>query len=336
MSRDAGVTVTAKQPASLTGQRLAVPQESCDVEDRGKLESYRALYRKWMGWYEHSPDNPNTIEDQVMSMIFHDLVYRSITSTRATLAPEIPISARSSTLAYVIDSGYLANQVLAITKLTDNGSGVISLSRLVKDVNRHRESITREVYVSGFGDPYDPLKWREEHSENDPMVQMWGLQAPSASRWLFSNAAHERFDALSGVPRDRRDRKDLIRPTIFRRIIEWLSIPEIDELKKLRNTFLAHAKDALREGQQIVRTARFSQLDKAQESIIRAERGITDCVLSIGISREVVATPPLGIFSGLDIPYSTKTGQSQMHARWDELKTKREGWKLNILQALVG
>ena len=307
------MAIPANQQISPTEKRLAVPQQSCDVLNRRNLESYRSLYRKWMGWYEYTSENPNTIEGQIMNMMFHDLTYRSITSIRASLSSEAQISARSSTLAYITDSGYLANQVLAVSKLVDSGSDVVSVLRLVKDIQGNRKSITREVYVAGFGAPYDPMTWREKHDENDPMVQIWGLQAPGLSRWLQSHYAHERFDVLSGSSAERRSREEVIQPAIFQRIIEWLSIPEIKELKSLRDNFLAHA----------------------QEAIIRAERAITDCLLSLGIARDVVGFPPLGIFSGLDIPYSTKAGQDKMHARWDELKAERETWKDNILQALV-
>ncbi len=336
MHNKANTTVTPNQPMSITEQRLSVPLESCDVFNRSKLESYRALYRKWMALYEHSPENPNTIEGQVISMLFHDLTYRSITSVRASLPSEVQISARSSTLAYLIDSGYLTNQALAISKLTDNNRGVVSLLKLVENIKGKRKFITREVYVAGFGDPYDPAEWRKEHDESDLMIQMWGLHDPKLLRWLVSHDAHERFDALSGISSERRSRDDLIRPEVFERIIGWLSIPEIKELKSLRDNFLAHAGDALRRGERnIMPGVRFDQLDKAQKAIIRAERAITDCLLSIGVAREVVPMPQLGIFSRLDIPYSTKAGLGQMHARWDELKTEREGWKLNILQALV-
>ena len=330
------MAIPANQQISPTEKRLAVPQQSCDVLNRRNLESYRSLYRKWMGWYEYTSENPNTIEGQIMNMMFHDLTYRSITSIRASLSSEAQISARSSTLAYITDSGYLANQVLAVSKLVDSGSDVVSVLRLVKDIQGNRKSITREVYVAGFGAPYDPMTWREKHDENDPMVQIWGLQAPGLSRWLQSHYAHERFDVLSGSSAERRSREEVIQPAIFQRIIEWLSIPEIKELKSLRDNFLAHAGDALKQGdRRAVQSVRFNQLDKAQEAIIRAERAITDCLLSLGIARDVVGFPPLGIFSGLDIPYSTKAGQDKMHARWDELKAERETWKDNILQALV-
>jgi len=130
---------------SPTQERLGVREGDCDVLDRIKLGSYRALYRKWMQWYEHSSDNPNTIEGQIMNMMFHDLTYRSITSIRGSLSPDTQVSARSSTLAYIIDSRYLANQVLAVSKLVDSRPDVVSVLRLVKDIKKKRQKITHEI-----------------------------------------------------------------------------------------------------------------------------------------------------------------------------------------------
>jgi hypothetical protein len=329
------MTVTSvQQQASLTEQRLAVPLEDCEVLTRKNLESYRALYRKWMQWYEYSPENPNTIQGQIISMLFQDLTYRSVTHVRGSVAATDNISARSSTLAYIIDTGYLANQVLAIGKLVDRRRDVVSMMRLVTDIQKHRTSITREVYVSGFGDPYDWEAYRAGH-DGDIEVQLWGLHAPGRARWLYSYDAHRRFDLLSGATPENRSRDDLIRSEIFNRIIGWLSIPAIDELKSLRNNFLAHASDALLRGEKNpVKSMRFGQLDEAQRAIIRSERAITDCLVYMSVARDVIGIPPLGIFSGLDYPYSTPEGQEQMHKRWTELKEEREGWKDDILDML--
>ncbi|MGH9622143.1 MAG: hypothetical protein ACRD45_20865 [Bryobacteraceae bacterium] len=322
---------------SPTQQRLGVPEGECDVLNRGNLESYRALYRKWMAWYEFAPDNPNTIEGQIINMTFHDLTYRSITSVRGSISPDTKVAARSNALIYLIDTGYLANQALAVAKLVDEGSDVISVRRLLKDIKRKREVLTREIYVAGFGDPYNPDARRENVDESDPSVRIWGFEAPSLSRWLYSYDAHKRFDQLAGVSLAQRTRNDLIRPVIFDRIDNWLSIAEIKQLKTLRDNFFAHAGDALKHGRPTtMQSVRFDQLDRAQEAVIRAERAITDCLLNYRIARNVIGIPPLGIFSGLDAPYSTNEAENAMHACWDQLETQREGWKDGIWKRLTG
>ncbi len=124
--------------------RFAKPAKECDVHDQSKLESYRAHWRKWMSWYEHSPSEPHSIEQQIQTMLFNDLTYRSVVSARNSVSPEIEISARTSTLTFLLDSGYVTTQVLAVLRLLDDRRDVISVTRLLKDVQKHRAVITRE------------------------------------------------------------------------------------------------------------------------------------------------------------------------------------------------
>src|SRR5439155_4784372 len=102
----------------------------------------------------------------------------SIASVRESVPTADVISAPSSTLAYLLDRGYVFTQVLAIQKLLDNREDVISVRRLLKDVRKHRGVITREVYVAGDGLPYDYNKWPETVDNADSMVQMYGIDAP--------------------------------------------------------------------------------------------------------------------------------------------------------------
>jgi hypothetical protein len=181
------MTSTADPTAALTvkpaptdplGNRFQTPVEKCEVIDTKRLARYRLHWKKWMQWYSHGSSEPHSIESQIHQMLFDDLTYRSIASVRESVPADDAISARSSTLAYLLDRGYVFTQVLAIQKLLDNREDVISVRRLLKDVRRHRGLITREVYVAGDGLPYDYNKWPEIVDKADPMVQMYGLDAP--------------------------------------------------------------------------------------------------------------------------------------------------------------
>lgn len=80
---------------------------------------------------------------------------------------------------------------------------------------------------------------------------------------------------------------------------------------------------------------KFSQIDELQRAIIRVERALTDYILSIRICRDVVPLEPLGIFSGLDLPYAPPGAKDLMHNRWDELEEERNAWKHGILEELA-
>lgn len=45
--------------------------------------------------------------------------------------------------------------------------------------------------------------------------------------------------------------------------------------------------------------------------------------------------PPLGIFSGLDLPYAPAEAKQSMYQRWEELSADRNGWKQGVLQELT-
>lgn len=169
-----------------------------------------------MSWYEHTSEEPHSIESQIHQMIFNDLVYRATLSVRESTAAETAISARSTTLAYLMDRGYFLSQVLAIQRLLDRGTDVISVRRLLKDVEAHSEVITREVYVSGDGHPYDYNSWEGALRDGDLGFQIFGFGHPRLVAYAASKQFHETFDVLSGKEASRRSREDTIRPAVFK------------------------------------------------------------------------------------------------------------------------
>jgi hypothetical protein len=318
----------------ITG-RFSAPINTCQVDEKNKLNTYRQLWVKWMSWYEHTPGEPHSIESQIHQMIFNDLTYRAILSVRKASAAETMISASHPTLAYLTDRGYFLSQVLAIQKLLDKGSDVISVRRLLKDVEAHSDVITREIYVSGDGHPYNYNSWAEALPNGDPGFQIFGFGDPRLVAYAVSKALHETFDALSGKEANQRSRQDTIRPSVFKTLNNWIDVPSADEIEHVRNNFIAHSADAFKRGAYQFAGLKFSEIDELQRAIIRLDRALTDCILSIRIGRNVVPLKPLGIFSGLDLPYAPPGAQDLMHKRWDELEEERNQWKDGILEELA-
>lgn len=315
--------------------RFTTPAGQCDVHDQRKLESYRALWRKWMSWYDHAPGEPHSIEQQIQTMLFNDLTYRSVVSARSTVPVEIEVAARTSTIAFLLDTGYVTTQVLAVLKLLDDRRDVISVMRLLKDVQKNRAVITREIYVSSFGFPYDPLGWQSDGRELSGAVGVFGLEAPELTYWLQSHYLQETFERLSGKQPEERSRTDTIPNSVFKRLHAWLSTDSIRKLETIRNNFLAHAADAASREETKYEGIRFAELDEAQRAIIRVERAVTDLILARRIAREVVPMPPLGLFAKLDLPYATKEAENRMYNHWDELSDERNDWNQGILEELI-
>lgn len=330
----AGMTVTPV-PTDPLGDRFQIPVEKCQVEDKKRLAQYRSYWKKWMQWYSHGTSEPHSIESQIHQMLFDDLTYRSVASVRESVPAATAISARSSTLAYLLDRGYVFTQVLAIQKLLDNRDDVISVRRLLKDVRRHRKLITREVYVAGDGLPYDYDKWPETVDKADPMVQMYGIDAPGLSDFALSKHLHETFDLLTGKEHSARTKNDVIPDSLFQTLDSWISGPAAQEITNIRHNFIAHAASSIKLGPAKFKGVKFSQIDDVQRAIVRVERVLIDDILSIRIARNVVPSPPLGLFSDLDSPYAPSDQQARMHKRWDELTDDRNQWSKGVLKTLL-
>ncbi len=339
MTADAGppaVQIAVKTASqNPLADRFNVAVEKCDVSNKQKLVQYRKKWMDWMSWYGYGDLQPNSIETQIHRMLFNDLTYRATVSVRASVDANIPISARSPTLAYLLDQGYVVSQVLSLQKLLDDRNDVISVKRLLKDVEKHRSLITREVYVAGTGFPYDYNSWSDAADKTDPMVQMWGIQTPGLNQFADSKHLHEIFDQLSGKKADQRTRDDVIPKSVFRTMDGWISGPSADEISSIRHNFIAHSADAVRLGSAQFKGVKFTQIDDLQRAIVRVARALTDHVLSIRIASEVVPRAPLGIFSRLDLPYSPSDAETLMHQRWDHLSEERNGWRQGILQDLT-
>ena len=148
----------------------------------------------------------HAITKQLYDMMWNDVTYRTFNEARR-LNSSKPAAAIAPLLSEFIDVGYIAMQVLAISKLTDPCNfaknpkrAVISLKRVVDEVSTERILITRENYVAFDGLPYDPRPAKEKHEKSFVPGQItWGIKTgPDA--WWPSEMYNESFDRLSGVP----------------------------------------------------------------------------------------------------------------------------------------
>jgi hypothetical protein len=300
-----------------------------DVQDTHALKKYMVKRTEWLSWYSLCNEEPNSLQQQISSMMVLDMAYRTLAEPRKTADADRPSAAKTPLLVHFLDQGYVATQVLAIRKLLDKGKDVISIKRLLDDIRANADLITREIYVSHDGLPYDPAAWQNDAScRHDMEVLIWGRDAPGLSAYSQSRHRHEMFDELSGVDLVRRSRFDRIQVRIFDEIDKWINESGAPDIIKLGNKFIAHAADPKSRSSLANEGITFEVIDRIHRAIIRAERAITDDILFIDTSRDVVPIlDPSGFLIGLDSPYAGGNLAEIMYQRWDELKKQREVWK---------
>lgn len=296
------------------------PIDQCDVGDKGSLAVYREKRREWLRWLSY--DDTHSISSAISSMAWDDVSFR-------VLAHAAEISADGSLanplLAEKIIEGHFATQVLAIRRLVDRRPDVVSIRRLVDDLERNVGLFTRENYVGFDGLPYD-----YESVIHRIMLRDLGTGAHFAAKsgpdacWP-SKRAHETFDTLSGVAPESRSRNDQILPQVFSNLSMWLGECDAENVALWSHKFLAHAADGQSRAKIDV-AAMSPTLEKFTAAIrcfARVAEAVSAYVLFDSGHGTIVPVPQFDQFEKLDQPVLTHR-QPGMDELWEKLADERD------------
>ncbi len=291
------------------------------VQDTGALKSFLQKRTAWFSWYDVHPDEPNSILNQIHLMVLSEMSYRVMLEEQKHATDKdstaIPL------LAHLVVSGYFSSQILAIRRLFDHADDVISLRRVLNDVKAHRHLLTREIFVSFDGTPYEQPRPAAIIRELQPVGSPFSLHRRSKQR-------HERFDLLAKVSSATRSRFDRVHLDIFSKLDAWLDNSGAQRLIKLSHKYLAHAADPSSRKNIKLTGLAFSEVESIQMAIIRTCRAIFDIILISGVHSPVVPLVPLGYFGRVWDGDKMVVSTSRMQDHWDKLEKIRNKWPENL------
>lgn len=234
----------------------------------------------------------------------------------------------NSMLLDLLASSYWGSAVMAIRRLTDRGSisgprGIYSLRSIIQDVRRHRDRLTRRVYVEVIaGQPYDYAEIQRRHWDYIFAQNAGLVSVPRDLDFDTSRNRHIEFDWLSGIHEADRSPEDLIRQDVFDRLDARLS--RLDTIAEHGTIYFAHA--ATRESREGRGLQNFN-LQEAQDALRELAHvaefvGRWFCGSGIG---DILATPQFDQFEFLDRPLLTgSTTLLQRH--WDRFADEVSSW----------
>ena len=308
------------------------PIHQCDVVNKKALVAYRSKAAKWYRWLR--TDTHHALWKQIYSMLIEDLTFRTL-SAAAEADPESAL--HSPILARGLIAGYAAMQGLAIRRLVDIDRKVISLRRLVVEIQNSRDLLTREVYVAGNGLPYGPDEALQKALASGLVEGFW---APNTGPTAFlpSMQAHAIFDMLSGMRPESRSRDDLIPEALFKRLTEWLSDSDIEAVVDWSNNLVAHAADQERNQRLDLASLRptMGTVASAQRRLVRTAEVISADILHGPIHGSLVPVFQYSQFVKLDRAMHDKKAVKVAHQRWSELAKDRDQWTSGVLEELTG
>lgn len=310
------------------------PISECDVKDDAKLETFRTKRSEWISWLKS--DDPHSIWPQINQLLWDDVLFQTVNDLRreATEHPTEEVAFNGSVLR-LLDAGFVTTQATAIRRLTDKPSddpkkGVLSLRRLIKDIEEHRETITREVYVSYDGLPYDPdgprQAWIEKQIKDGTISCASWLPTTGPEAWGAAEIVHKNFDRLAGVTPDVRTREDLILPKWFEYVESRLK--DCDSVRKFVDKFVAHAADPVsRHGLSVEETGiTLDRLCRAQKSIYQVTAFIYGPLLWEG-SYGAVPNPQDDHLENLDKRWVLPERHDFAHDCWKRHLAVVEAWE---------
>lgn len=274
--------------------------DDLDIGNKGLFSEFFLEREKWLYWFSGEPDH--SLSAQIYRMLWDDAIFRLTNDIR-----RVKITSRDETtaingdLAHFIDRGYVNLQATSIRSLIDNRDDVVSLFRVVKDLEKNVGLITRENYVCYDGVRYDS-------KEND-FGECMGYYRQKT------------FDKLCGYKNDVRNRNDLIDPNIFSKLLDELSV--CNDIKTFANKFIAHKADS-----------------KSLLGLEDEQRGITlDCIhechkVILSVANFVygsvigegelggIPTPQYDIFEDLDKPWIKTDDLESLGEFWHTHKEK--------------
>lgn len=306
--------------------------EKCDVHDRNALAAYRDCRLRWVEWL--SGNTHNSINRQLYGMMWDDAAFRALNEARRFATKEHPTAAVAPMLAGLIDQGFVATQVLAIGRLVDGREDVISLRRLLDDIEAHAHLITREIFVCHDGLPFDfdaveSAYWQREGLPASGEVV--GLPVAGPDAFYSSRRAHEAFDCAKGTKAAVRSRSDRLGLEVFAEIRKLLEAPEIAFIVHLRHKFVAHAADPISISKAGIERfgITLNQLEAAQKALVQTAQRI-ELDLLWGSSRGVVPVPQHDHFAHLDRPVVPAARLEELATWWHEHCASREAWTQSV------
>jgi hypothetical protein len=289
---------------------------SYDVYDKEKLLLF---INKRKEWKRLLLDGRNlSVYKQVTHMLWNDAIFRTFNEARRfTIERNSPKLGLNGPLIRLLDKGFVESQVMAIRRLTDRNfrdpeKAVISLIRLIDDIKKYANLITRENYICCKGTVY-----AEPNSMHD------------APNWVDWKRKQSNFDKMSGTSEDKRDRSDKINISLINRLEDNLKVCKA--IRKYANKFIAHASDPQTNPEMSDEEKRITldKLDECYRVIVRTA-SFLGAVLLYKYSLRGIPTPQYDHLKYLDKPMVAKEDMNKLSTFWQERFREVEAWDVNL------
>ena len=271
-------------------------------------------FREWEEWL--FGDDIHSISHQIHTMIWDSAVFQSINEARKYAPKDDKGEPQlNGTIQGFINECFFQTQLLAIRRLLDKETSkgprsVVSLYRLVDDVEKHCHLLTREGILEAHNYPYN-------YEKDDDVIKS-----------VFSRHMHEFIDALACANPTERRPEDCVRKEVF----AWLKqrLDSFGSIYGYVNKFVAHS--ATPESRATIKAG---EISITLGAILDAHKIISQTAGFVGLRilyrncGGFLAIPQFDQFEHFEKPWATKETVEKLNAFWkgyDEETRKWSDW----------
>jgi hypothetical protein len=289
----------------------------------------KAKFKEWEEWLNGS--DASSIRNQIHSMIWDSAVFQSINECRRYAPKNEQGEIQLNGMVHrFINKCFFETQALAIRRFLDKRGDVISLRRLINDIEKHSHLLTRESILAAHDYLYDyeqeKARLSDEAFKNRPPDKKCVVMGQDYAKCCLAEGIHQYIDALAGIGCSDRSPKDFIRPQIF----EWLKqrLSDCEEIATFVNKFLAHS--ATPESKNYLKP---EELDVTLGQILNAHKIICQTTIFIGGRMgigsgfpDVLAIPQDDQFVHFDKAWASKETIEKLYEFWREYGVQTRDW----------
>ena len=299
------------------------------------VEAFIEAKARWMNWLD---GDEHSINGQLSQLLWNDAVFRCFNELRRWARETGPTAAVAPMLAQFLDQGYVAAQIIGISKLVEwsnpktPAKGVISLRRLVDDMMANHALLTRENYLAAERLPYDYRDLRDaalakSFGSTKTGVTFDWVDVGDGS-WGKAELFHQQFDRYAQVSETHRKPTDRIHQSVLDRLDKALASDVFDKIRAIRHKTVAHAADAYSRQQVNANPGgpSFLDVDSALKILLGVRQVAQAGILYDSWRAGAVPVPQHDQFQYLDLPFAAPGGVEKLQAFWHSQGEERDKW----------
>jgi hypothetical protein len=272
----------------------------------------------------------NSIKQQLLQVTWDLAVFRIVQESLKFVPqdqhgrPQI-----NGPLLELLAGSFFKNFMVFLRRMTDGRQDVISLFRILDDMQRDSSLITRGAIfeAEGLSYDYEPIKQKEHDWRMEQLaLGHTSVNIPSEYHWEFSEDRHRAIDSMVKTTADKRSPLDRIPRQLFENLKSRM-VGLAGPVKTHVDHFLAHS--ASQERRQISSadeiSITFNQLRKAHQVLCETASFLSFAILGESTG-QWLAYPQYDPLEFLEMPFSSADGIGNLRQKWDEMNQESQAW----------